>query len=280
MISLNRRHFLSGFAAAGIAGVTASAKAAAIRQPYETIGVQLYTVRAAFAADPLGTLRRIKALGYGSVESINFGGMTPLAFKGQLADIGLQMPSGHIGLDDWKTRPEAVLDDMAAAGADYALLAWLPEGERKDWKALAAQMNRWGALAKERDLGFAYHNHNFEFTPSSEGLPYHLLLDNTDPKLVAFELDCYWASLAGHDPVHVLKEHGRHFSFFYKQPYHRDDGAGRRGRDRFRRRTGSGQNRRCRICLCRTRQSGRSVGQSDDKPEEPARLIYLSAFFA
>ncbi len=118
------------------------------------------------------------------------------------------MPSGHIGLDDWKTRPEAVLDDMAAAGADYALLAWLPEGERKDWKALAAQMNRWGALAKERDLGFAYHNHNFEFTPSSEGLPYHLLLDNTDPKLVAFELDCYWASLAGHDPVHVLKEHG------------------------------------------------------------------------
>ncbi len=206
-MELNRRHLLAGFSALGLVGM--SANAAAIKQPYKKIGLQLYTVRDAFKADPVATLQKVKGLGYDYVETISFGGMTPAVFKVKLTEIGLSAPSSHIGLADWQTRPEAALDDMVALGADYAVLAWMPPEERKDWKALGAKMNKWGALAKARGLGFAYHNHDFEFTKTADGqLPYHLLLENTDPALVNFELDCYWASFAGHDPLHILNEHG------------------------------------------------------------------------
>ena len=206
-MELNRRHLLAGFSALGLVGL--SANAATIKQPYKKIGLQLYTVRDAFTADPAGTLQKVKGLGYDYVETVSFGGLTPKAFKAKLGEIGLVAPSAHIGLADWQNRPEAALDDLVALGADYAVLAWMPPEDRKDWKALGDRMNKWGALAKARGLGFAYHNHDFEFTKTAEGaLPYHLLLENTDPALVGFELDCYWASFAGHDPLHILQEHG------------------------------------------------------------------------
>ena len=123
-MQLNRRHLLAGFSALGLVGL--SANAAAIKQPYQKIGLQLYTVRDAFTAEPSGTLQRVKGLGYDYVETISFGGMTPAGFKAKLTEIGLSAPSSHIGLADWNTRPEAALDDMVALGADYAVLAWMP----------------------------------------------------------------------------------------------------------------------------------------------------------
>ncbi len=207
---MNRRHLLAGLPALSLSPLALSAlpARAARVQPYQKIGVQLYTVRQAFGADPLATLARLRAIGYDYVEPVSFGGLTPAVLKSALTQAGLTAPSAHIGLNDWKSRPEAALDDVAALGARIVVLAWLPEEARKDWKGLAKQMNLWAQMAHERGLGFAYHNHDFEFTRSTEGLPYHLLLENTDPKTVAFELDCYWASLAGRDPLHVLQEHG------------------------------------------------------------------------
>jgi sugar phosphate isomerase/epimerase len=207
LMELNRRHLLAGFSALSLTGF--SANAAVIKQPYQKMGLQLYTVRDAFATDPVGTLQKVRGLGYDYVEAITFGGMAPTVLKVKLTEIGLGAPSMHIGLADWQNRPEAALDDLAALGADCAVLAWMPPEERKEWKSLAGKINSWAALAKARGLKFAYHNHDFEFTKTPEGeMPYHLLLENTDPALVGFELDCYWASFAGHDPLHILKEHG------------------------------------------------------------------------
>ncbi|MDV6332236.1 sugar phosphate isomerase/epimerase [Asticcacaulis sp. 201] len=206
-MELNRRHLLAALSALGLAGASAQAKP--VKSPFKKIGVQLYTVRDAFAKDPVGTLKRVKALGYDQVETIAFGGFSAADFKARLNDVGLTAPSGHVGLTDWQTRAEAALDDQVAVGARYAVLAWLPTEDRDGWKAWADKMNAWGQLAKARGLTFCYHNHDFEFKKTASGeIPYHLLLENTDPSLVAFELDCYWASFAGHDPVHVLKEHG------------------------------------------------------------------------
>ena len=209
----HRRQFLTGLSALGLAGLAmagrTSAQTALASQPYRKIGVQLYTVRDAFAAQPVPTLQKIKDIGFDYVEPIGFNVLSTAAFKSALDQVGLEAPSCHMSLDDLRNRPEAALDDIAAIGAGYAVLAWLPESERKEWAALAGQMNKWAELADERDLGFAYHNHNFEFTATAAGeLPYHLLLDNTDSSRVAFELDCYWCSLAGHDPVEILTEHG------------------------------------------------------------------------
>jgi sugar phosphate isomerase/epimerase len=85
---------------------------------------------------------------------------------------------------------------------------FLPEAERGDldkWRSLAAEFNRYAAAAKQQGLNFAYHNHNFEFEGVRGGQTgYDVLLAETDPDLVDFELDIYWATFAGRDPVEIF----------------------------------------------------------------------------
>lgn len=199
----SRRGFLVGAAALGLAGA-----GAALARPYQTIGVQLYTVRDAFNADPLATLTKVKAIGYAEVETAGLAGRTAKEIRGFLDQAGLKAVSSHVPHDDWFTRPEAALDEVATLGGKYAVLAWLSPDKRKDWAKLGEQMNGWADLAKARGITVAYHNHEFEFEKTAEGMPFHILMDVTDPAKVAIELDCYWASFAGHDPVHILEEHG------------------------------------------------------------------------
>ena len=212
-MTMNRRALLGGLLLSGAAAPLAAHAGFHIPfmhdRPYKKIGLQLYTVRDAFTADPQGTLGKVRALGYDEVEFINFGGTTPAAFKTMVANAGLAGPSGHISLADLRAGADTVFANMAAAGADFAILAWLPEEVRKDWKTMATEMNGYGATAKTHGLKFGYHNHNFEFVPTAEGeIPYHLLIENTDPALVCFEMDCYWVSFAGHDPMEILNAHG------------------------------------------------------------------------
>ncbi len=211
-MSIHRRHMLfgalSGLTLSAMAGA-AAARTGGMNQPYDRIGLQLYTVRDAFAADPEGTLGKIRAIGYDEVEFINFGGRTPADFKAMIASAGLSGPSGHVSLADLRDHADSLFAGLAAAGASYAILAWLPEEVRNDWVKMAGEMNGYGATARAHGLKFGYHNHNFEFVPTADGqIPYHLLLANTDPAEVCFELDCYWASLAGHDPLDILNQHG------------------------------------------------------------------------
>lgn len=207
-MQLSRRHFFAGAAALSAAALGTGALAGLGSQPFKKIGLQLYTVRDVFNADPAGTLAKVRGIGFDEVETAGFAGRSAKELRAMLDSSGLKCISGHVGYDDWLKRPEAALDDMAALGAKYAVLAWLQPDQRKEWVALGQKMNSWGELCKARGLQMTYHNHDFEFQNTPEGLPFHLLLKNTDPKLVAFELDCYWASFANHDPVHVLHEHG------------------------------------------------------------------------
>lgn len=208
MTNLSRRNLLAGSLALGLTGAATAAGAWPWEKPFKKIGLELYTVRAALQADPSGTLQKVRAIGFDEVETAGLAGKTATEFKALLDQAGLKATASHIGFDDWIKRPEAALDDVATLGVEYAVLAWMAPDQRNGWVARAKQMNGWAAMAKARGLKFAYHNHDFEFAKSDEGMPFHLLLENTDPALVAFELDCYWASFAGHDPLHVIKEHG------------------------------------------------------------------------
>ena len=213
-LSLSRRGLLGGAAAASAALSLAAAGAqarnrhhrhAGVRQPYGQIGVQLYTVRDAFNADPLGTLQMVKVLGYDQVEMIGLAGKTAPQIKAWLDALGLTARSGHIG--DWYNRAEASLDELAGIGAAYAVMPWMPVEERTDWPGFAAKLNHWGELARARGLKLAYHNHDFEFAAGSTPQGYDVLLADTDPALVWFELDVYWAAHGGRDPVTMIHDH-------------------------------------------------------------------------
>jgi sugar phosphate isomerase/epimerase len=200
---MDRREFVHTMAGAGLAiACTPSARslhAARIGK----VGLQLYTVRDQMKADFEGTIAHVAQIGYKEVEFAGYFDHTPEQVRAILDRNGLSAPSTHISVgepDAWKKS----LETAKAIGHEYIVQPWIPEEKRKtldDWKKTADVFNRAAQMAKDAGLQFAYHNHDFEF-PKVEGqVPYDLLLQSTDPKLVQLEIDLYWITKAGQDPL-------------------------------------------------------------------------------
>ena len=207
MKKLQRREFVKTLAAAGIAMACPGGKSGATAYParrLDKVGLQLYTVRDKMKDDFEGTLARVAEIGYKEVEFAGYFGRTPADVKAILDRHGLAAPSTHLSppdeLEGWK----AMLADAKTIGHEYVVVPWIPVERRKtlaDWKNVADAFNRAAQMARDAGLQFAYHNHDFEF-PTVEGqVPYDVLLQNTDPKLVQLEIDLYWMTKGGQDPL-------------------------------------------------------------------------------
>ncbi len=176
----------------------------------DKIALQLYTVRTESAKDFAGTLRQVADIGYPAVELAGYGGLSASEVRSILDDCGLQAPSAHIPLAMIESRLEDALADVATIGCNYVVVPFLPP-ERRDHdqvQAVAALLNLAGGATKQAGMVLAYHNHNFEYQPLEGGRDgetmFDYLLSNTDPELVAFELDVFWTKVAGVDPVTEL----------------------------------------------------------------------------
>lgn len=198
------------------------------------IGLQLYTVRDAMQADPAGTLAKVAAIGFNSLEgatytgSQKFYGMDPRAFAALLKKNGLNMRSSHYRLGEDNAQGEMkgtmlhewkkAVDDAAAVGIKYMVCAWLSPAERKDldhYKWLAGELNKAGKVCKAAGIQFCYHNHDFEFEAQNGKYPYDVLLENTDKDLVKSELDLYWTVRAGQDPIKLFEKHPGRFPLWH-----------------------------------------------------------------
>lgn len=174
-----------------------------------TPGVQLYTLRAPLAENYEGTLQSIADVGYDKVELAGFFGREPTEVRGILADKGLTPVAAHVDWRRFRDTPEAVIDEAKAVGAEYAILAYLPEGERQtlaQWQDWVTRIDQASMYAEKVGIQFAYHNHEFEFEEVEGVLPFDLILEGTDPDRVKIELDVFWATLAGADPVAIMEE--------------------------------------------------------------------------
>jgi sugar phosphate isomerase/epimerase len=219
----SRREFLGtlgrvalGSAALGCAPIGALAQRG--RRAAIPIGLQLYTVRSLMARDFDGTLDQVAAAGYEEVEFAGYFRRTPAQVRAALTRTGLRAPSTHIAFpaDDeaWKR----TLDEANAIGHEWVTVAWIDEPMRRtsdDWVRVANRFNRLGALAREAGLRFAYHNHDFEFAPASRGFRFDTLLMRTDPRLVDFEMDVYWVTKGGADPMWYLRHHAGRFPMLH-----------------------------------------------------------------
>jgi sugar phosphate isomerase/epimerase len=185
------------------------------------IGLQLWTVRRQIAKDPEATLAKVAGIGYNSVELIGyengkFFGLTPAQFSALLKKYQLKTPSGHYGgMMNYLTKGDsAELQDniavAAAMGHHYIVVPFLTDNMRTsldDYKKLAGKLNIAGAAAKKAGLKLAYHNHDFEFKDWGGGQTgFDIFLKETDPALVFFEMDMYWVTRAGHDPIQLIKD--------------------------------------------------------------------------
>jgi sugar phosphate isomerase/epimerase len=223
MNALHRRAFLARPLAAGAAAVCApSARANPLGLP---VGIQLYTVNDLLQQDLPGTLHRLRAIGFGEVESFSFGGLSAAAFRRMLDEAGLSCPSAHLHFD--ADRLDAVFADAQALGVHYVVASMLrpgtgalpyegapPAGYGRPMRAMTLEdahrtaelANQLGARAQRAGMQFVYHNHYFEFVAQQDGqIGYDILLRETDPALVQFEIDCGWMSVAGRNPVDYLQ---------------------------------------------------------------------------
>ena len=200
---IDRREFIGTMGALAASAVLPACRPARATSRISKIGVQLYTVRSLMEKDVEGTLAAVAGAGYTEVEFAGYFDKSPAEIKAMLDRHGLVSPSVHSG----NITPDAwakALDAAHVIGHEYIVMPWIPVELRKtldDWKRIAADFNRLAASAKAAGLQFAYHNHDFEF-PLVEGkVPYDLLLAETDPNLVKLEIDLYWITKGGQDPL-------------------------------------------------------------------------------
>jgi sugar phosphate isomerase/epimerase len=192
-------------------------------------GLQLYSLRDYIGQDPKGVLAKIAKAGYQEVETYgyspdkHFWGLKPTEFKAVLAANGLTTPSGHYGLGGYlqsgdEAELTATLAAAKACGQQYVIVPYLDEKLRAtpaDFQALAAKLNKAGARCKSLGLRLGYHNHDFEFKPIGGTTLYDVMLKETDPALVDFEMDIYWVVRAGRDPIKLIKDHPKRFPLWH-----------------------------------------------------------------
>jgi len=233
----DRREFLK-ISAAGTLGVVAlgtyackqGAKKAVVEEvvksAQQTVGVQLYSIRDAMAADTLGSLKKVADMGYKYVELAGYAdgkfyGMEPKEFKKAVNDLGMEVISSHTMVEAegiTMENAQKMADDHALLDAKYCVQPWVNEPDRnvESYKKMIADWNKVGEIMKNVGLQFGYHNHNFEFKPVDGMVPYYdIFLKEMDADLITMELDLYWATKAGQDPVEMFKKYPGRFQLLH-----------------------------------------------------------------
>lgn len=240
---LNRRQFLQSTAALSVASFMPDSSYA---QPFalKKMGVQLFSVPKLLDKDFAGTLKMLAQMGYKEVELYGpfpfsapsaherWNAVTPsLGFKGSgyfghtakevkkiLKENGLTTPSIHTDLDTLKNRMNALGEAGHELGFTYVGLPAIPDELRKNldaYKRLADDFNKIGESAKKVGLRFAYHNHGYGLVEMEGKVPVELLLEQTDPSLVFFEMDLYWTTAGGVDPITYLTKYANRYKLLH-----------------------------------------------------------------
>lgn len=199
-----RREVLQGIGMAAAAAALPAWRWPAGADKLGKLGVQLYTVRDALKANFDGTLDQVAAIGYQEVEFAGYMGRTPAQVKASLKQAGLTAPATHLALETLENDWAATVDAAHTIGHEYLVVAWINADQRKtldDYRRVAATFNELGRKAREAGLRFAYHNHTFEFARMDGQVPYDILLQDTDPREVWFEMDLYWTVEGGGNPL-------------------------------------------------------------------------------
>jgi sugar phosphate isomerase/epimerase len=199
-------------------GLLAGCLALDARPIKDSVGLQLYSVRAQLGKDVPGTLAEVQGWGIKYVELAGTYGLSPADFKAQLDAHGLVPLSGHFSFDQWAKDPEAVLTEADTLGLKYVGCAWIPHDgpfDEATCRNAIEVFNRAGAAAAKHKMQFFYHTHGYEFQPFGDGTLFDLLVQGTDRKNVKFEMDIFWIAHSGQDPVKLLAKYPKRFSLMH-----------------------------------------------------------------
>jgi sugar phosphate isomerase/epimerase len=182
-------------------------------------GVVSYTYREQFKQDVPGTLDAIKALGMTDIEFSNLFGKKAAELRAMLDARGLACLSFGVSYDDLLNKTDEVAANAKTLGASFVRVAWLPDRQPFTLELAhrtAAEFNRIGRQLREKHgLIFCYHNHGYEFARNGDGTLFDVLMAETNPQDVSYELDMLWAHIAGASPAGLLEKYGSRFKLVH-----------------------------------------------------------------
>jgi sugar phosphate isomerase/epimerase len=191
------------------------------------IGLQLYTIRDAMATDVAGSLKKVADAGYKYLELAGYANgkfykMEPSEFRKLVNGLGMEILSSHTQVEAQGITLEnakKMAEDHAKLGVKYCIQPWVvPEARTTvaSFQKMVADWNKVGGIMKEHNIMFGYHNHNFEFKPIEGKIPYFdIFLAGLDKNLVTMELDLFWTTKAGQNPVEIIKKYPGRFQLFH-----------------------------------------------------------------
>ena len=213
---MKRNEFLklSGLAFAGLATKQGFASFAGDAGKLKNFGIQLWSVRDDMGKDAKETLKQLASYGYKQIESFEggkgmFWGMSNTEFKSYMDQLGMKIVASHCDITKDFEKKAA---DAAAIGMKYLICPWKgPQKELDAFKKFADEFNQKGEICKKNGIRFAYHNHDYSFVTMNGEMGQDVMMKNTDPKLVDFELDMYWVVAGGQDIETWLNKYPKRF---------------------------------------------------------------------
>lgn len=218
----SRRSFLktSGVLASGLAfgslPFLKSCAAAETGADFAPFGLQLYSLRDVLPDDPEGVLRQVAGFGYKQIESYEgpqgmFWGMGHTGFKQYMDELGMEMISSHANVFDENFEQKA--EQAAEIGMESLICPFIGAQETPDdYRTMAERFNEAGQIARDAGIRFAYHNHGYTFEPVDGEYPQDILMTETDPELVEYQMDIYWVAVAGADPADWIRKYPERFT--------------------------------------------------------------------
>jgi sugar phosphate isomerase/epimerase len=214
---MKRNEFLKlsgGLALAGLASKSGLTSLTSEEKKLKDFGIQLWSVRDDLAKDPKGVLSQLASYGYKQIESFEgskgmFWGMTNKEFKAHMDAIGSKIISSHCDITKDFEKKAAEASEI---GMKYLICPW--KGPQKDidaFKKFADEFNQKGEICKKNGIRFAYHNHDYSFVNMNGEMGQDVMMKNTNPNLVDFELDMYWVVAGGQDIEAWLNKYPKRF---------------------------------------------------------------------
>lgn len=178
------------------------------------LGLQLYSLRAEFAKDVPGTLDKVRDMGFKYVETAGTYGMPPAKFRKECEGRGLTIVSAHLPYDRFRDDINGIVKEADALGVKYAGCAWIAHSgpfSEKAAREAAKVFNSAGEALAKHGIKFFYHTHGYEFQPSGSGTLFDLLLTETKPEFVTYEMDIFWVVHGGQNPVSLFEKYKGRF---------------------------------------------------------------------
>jgi sugar phosphate isomerase/epimerase len=200
-------------------GMAAKAEDAGIGPSFKgPIGLQLYSLRDQFAKDVPGTLDKVRDLGFKNVELAGTYKLSPQKFKSELDARGLKAISAHFPFEQFRDDVEGIAREAKALGVQYTGCAGIARKgafDEQSCRTAIEVFNTAGEALAKHGIKFFYHTHGFEFQPYGSGTLFDLLVTETKPEYVTYEMDIFWVVHGGQNPVTLFEKYGDRFSLVH-----------------------------------------------------------------